>query len=121
MNEDRREAQRQGGLLRRDNLISPAETLKRREAWKYVLMEKILNEAGIKHEFEYEMGPFVFDLAILDKKILVEFDGKSHQTRAQRELDIQKDKMANKKGFIVVRRETPEMAVVDPIVLEGLL
>jgi very-short-patch-repair endonuclease len=45
----------------------------------------------------------VFDLALLDRKILVEFDGAYHDTRTQSKEDLRKDRVAQRRGWNVVR------------------
>jgi very-short-patch-repair endonuclease len=103
------------------NLISTAETLKLREAWKYVLLKEVLVKKGIRHEFEFELGEKCFDLALPDRKILVEFDGPDHKHRKQAVEDLKKDKLAEAKGFRVLRVETMPAVVIDPRILNSLL
>ena len=75
MSESRRAAQRAGGKKAAGNLLPLAEVLKRREAWKYVDLQEVLISSRRAFEFEYAVGGYVFDLALLDEKVLVEFDG----------------------------------------------
>lgn len=117
MNEKRREAQRVGGTAQSANLISPAEALKRREAWKYSILRETLRERP--HEFEFELGGCVFDLALHDTKVLVEFDGPYH-TGEQLQTDVRKDKVATVLGYVVVRRSVLAATVIDPATLAGL-
>jgi len=119
MSEERREAQRLAGLAHAQNLLSPAETLKQREAWKYAALEKVLREADRDFEFEYQVGGFVFDLALLDEKVLVEFDGPHHRGD-EAERDKHKEKMAKKRGFVVVRREVKAASVISPDTIKEL-
>lgn len=118
MNEDRRLAQREAGLRFVDNLISTDEVLKRREAWKYELLKKALD--GRDHEFEYALENSVFDLALFDKKILVEFDGPYHKLDSQIERDLEKDAIAARNGFLVIRRTVAQAQVILPETIEGL-
>lgn len=101
MNEVRREAQRQAGLDKKGNL-SPALALKSREAWKYELLQKSLVAAGVDHEFEFEFGGFIYDLALKDGRILVEFDGPDHKYLVEQ--DREKSVTAEAAGFVVVHR-----------------
>lgn len=112
MNAERREAQRQAGLAASGNLLTPAEALKRREGWKYAALEDELQ--GRPHEFEFELGGYVFDLALLDTKVLVEFDGPYHEKGNQPQVDENKDQVAQEAGFLIVRREVLPAAVIGP-------
>jgi very-short-patch-repair endonuclease len=120
MTAERRAAQRLGGLQHPANLLSPAETLRRREAWKYDLLRGRLERDGRKFEFEFEVGGFVFDLALLDQRVLVEFDGAYHGGNAQREVDLAKDSAAKAHGYAIVRRTVVRSTVIDPVTIEGL-
>ena len=120
MSEERREAARRSGLENAHNLFSPAETLKRREEWKYAALRETLVAAGRRFEFEFEIGAFVFDLALLDVKVIVEFDGSYHKDPRQREVDCRKDRAARKAGFRVVRRKVKSESVFSPAMLAGL-
>lgn len=117
MNEARRDAQRKAGEASK-NRIDPAETLRKREAWKYVLLKKRLR--GRKAIFEYPLGGFVFDLALLDIQVLVEFDGPYHGDAAQQERDEAKEQVAKKHGFKLERRQVKPATVIGPETLEGL-
>lgn len=105
-----------------ENLISASDALKIRERWKYLLLEKALIDLGIPHEFEFLLDGKVFDLALLGKKILVEFDGDYHlYSKDQKEVDILKDELAIRNGWQVVRKVTETNKVVPLTVLSGLI
>jgi len=120
MSEDRRESQRAGGLQTVGNLLSPAETLKRREGWKYAALREALAESGRDFEFEFALGDRVFDLALKDVGVLVEFDGPYHTAETQQDDDSDKDALAEAAGFTIVRRAVLPATVIDPDTLEGL-
>lgn len=101
-----------------ENLLSTEEVLKRREAWKYVLLKNTLKKR--KHEFEYRLGKYIYDLALLDTKTLVEFDGIEHAGKQQKKIDVKKDAAAKKAGFVIVRRTVVACRVIDPISVKGL-
>lgn len=109
------------GNLNSDNLIKPEQTLKIREAFKYELMLKLLNEHKIDHEFEYRLGEYIFDLAIFDSEILVEFDESYHSWSVQKESDSIKQKFAESKGFTVIRIETENSSVIPAKVLNEII
>ena len=120
MSEERRSAQRLGGLQNSANLLSTSETLRRREAWKYDLLRSMLERDGRQFQFEYALDAFVFDLVLLDARVLVEFDGEYHGGRSQQEVDLRKDSVAREHGFVVVRRPVVRSTVIDPVTLDGL-
>lgn len=118
MTESRRAAQRASGLQHAKNLQSQAATLKQREAWKYTALKEALR--GRRHEFEFKLGRFIFDLALLDEKVLVEFDGPYHQSVEQRALDARKDRVAKRHGFRLERRRVQRSVVIAPATIAGL-
>jgi len=115
---ERREAQREAGHAHVDNLLSAAETLRAREAWKYELLVTSLQ--GREYQFEFELEGFVFDLALFDTKVLVEFDGPYHSRTRQLDTDRKKNKVAASNGYTIVRREVLQAAVISPETIEGL-
>jgi very-short-patch-repair endonuclease len=118
--ETRRAAQRAAGRAASANLISTAESLKIRESWKYELLRTALESEKRDFEFEYELENFVFDLALHDKKILVEFDGRYHTGEVQLARDEEKNCAARRNGFCIIRRKVINMSVISPEVLRGL-
>jgi very-short-patch-repair endonuclease len=117
MSEERREAQRVGGVEKAGNLLSTSDVLKLRESWKYAALRDVLSARP--HEFEFELDGYVFDLALLDVHILVEFDGPYH-TGDQLKVDARKEEVARAHGFLVVRRSVQSAVVLNPITIDGL-
>lgn len=118
MTAERRHAQQSSGKAHASNLISPEESLRLREAWKYAIIEKVLSSRP--HEFEYRVGTYIFDLALLDTKTLIEFDGEDHNGEPQKSLDRKKDQAAERAGFIVIRRPVVSATVIDPETIAGV-
>ena len=91
----------------KNNLKYDAQTiasgLRSREWWKYEKISKQLIEYKVNHQFEYAIENSIFDLAIIDKKILIEFDGPYHQWL---ESDSIKTKLAKDYGWELIRIET---------------
>lgn len=116
MYEHRREAQRKSGRAS-SNLITVVESLKLRESWKYKKLSTFLDMMEEVHEFEYSLKNAVYDLALIDRKILIEFDAKYHEGSKQAKRDREKDIMANKHGWDIIRISTPSNAVIDPELL----
>lgn len=82
-----------------------AVTLRSREAAKYAKLERKLKAEGIRHKFEYPLTPFIFDLALKfnGKKVLIEFDGRYHDSGPQENRDKQKNKVAKANGWLLLR------------------
>lgn len=119
MTDHRRAAQREAGLRHAKNLSrAQSVALKAREAWKYAALKKALGSR--RHEFEFKLGRFVFDLALFDERVLVEFDGPYHQSAEQQEIDAKKDRLARRHGFRVERRRVRRAVVIDPETIAGL-
>lgn len=100
--------------------ISPEKAMQSREAWKNAALKEVLEKAKIQHTFEYRIGRYIFDLVLLDLKIVVEFDGPYHRSPSQQKSDRKKDKVAERKGFVVVRREVQAATVIHPKTIRGL-
>lgn len=112
------EAQRKAGLESK-NLLPLHEVLKRRESWKYVELKERLQ--GITHEFECEIGDYIFDLVLPDLMTIIEFDGPDHKIEKQRIKDIAKDDLAASLGFKVLRKEVKRASVIPSSVLDGVV
>lgn len=98
--------------------LTSADVLKRREHWKYARLRKVLRSRV--HEFEFPLDGYVFDLALLDARILVEFDGPYHATGKQVDVDAAKDAVARANDFTIVRRTVPKSTVISPRTIAGL-
>lgn len=116
--EERREAQRQGGLEHQGNLLTQSEVLKAREAWKYAALRQYL--AGRPHEFEFALGAYIYDLVLFDTQVIVEFDGAYHGYPDQMVVDADKDAVARAAGYTILRRATRSSVVIDPSTIEDL-
>ena len=89
------------------------KVLENRENWKYQEIQKYLTELGVKHEFEYVLGNYIYDLALTDVKILYEFDGKEHNLKYNRE----KDKLAVQQGWKLYRVPIKSNTIISPDLL----
>lgn len=86
-----------------DNLVAVSNGLRVREWSKYDLLHQYLLTCAISHSFEYclENTRWIFDLAIHDLCLLIEFDERYHDHNVEQ--DIEKDKAANEQGWSIVR------------------
>lgn len=119
MSDYRRSKMRESGLMHKDNL-SVRSTLETREAWKYVKLKEKLDNANVRHKFEHEINSFIFDLAIFDKNLLIEFDGRYHTIPYQKKADDIRDKEAEELGWKVIRLKSKENTEIDPNILNGI-
>lgn len=106
----------------RDNLNSVSNSLRIREWDKYDLLYHYLRASCISHSFEYclENTRWIFDLAIHDLKLLIEFDEEYHDYRVEQ--DLEKDKAAIEQGWYVVRINVKTATIpYRPILIEHLL
>lgn len=117
----RRNCARKIGKLHATNLTYTVEQtangLRKREGWKYVRLATFLLGKGVRHQFEYPLEHWVFDLALFDTKTLIEFNGPYHNTTRQRDDDGRKTGDAKKCGWQVTRVLTA-VGVIDPTVLK---
>lgn len=111
----------ESGSLNVSNLVPVSETLRIRERWKYAEVEKYLRHSGIRFKFEFEIGEYIFDLALLEKKVLVEFDGPEHRKPSGEALDAVRDEAAVQAGWRVARVPVPKRSVILPSVLYDIL
>jgi very-short-patch-repair endonuclease len=98
--------------------MKPVGVLKKREDWKYALLRASLGARP--HEFEYELGGYVFDLVLLDTRVLVEFDGPYHRYEPQLAIDARKSEIAAMNGFTLERRTVAAAVVLSPVTILGL-
>ena len=119
MTQKRKRAASLAGKAHVENLLSVSSVLKRREGWKYAEIDRVLSLRP--HEFEYAIeGKYIFDLALFDVNILVEFDGPHHHRQPQENIDLEKDAFAESHGFKVVHRDVEPASVTPLSAIRGL-
>jgi very-short-patch-repair endonuclease len=72
------------------------------------------------HQFEFPIEDRVFDLALLDVGVLVEFDGPYHSSPSQMPRDEEKDDLARRYGFVVVRKAVVPASIIGVETIRGL-
>ncbi len=105
-----------------DNLDKVANSLRVREWSKYDLVHHYLLICSISHSFEYSLPNtrWIYDLAIHDLSLLIEFDESYHKSIV--DLDIAKEQDANKEGWNLVRVDvTKESIPYSPNLIKNLL
>ena len=98
-----------------------ASSLRSREWWKYKQLAFVLDRLEEAYEFEHVVGNNIHDLALLDKRVIVEFDGISHESGQQKEADVLRDKEAQDAGWEVHRICVPPNQVIQPSVLSDIV
>lgn len=100
-----------------------SQSMKKREAWKYVELKKFLDFIEEGHEFEgvLEDGNFIYDLVLLGLKIVVEFDGAGHTGVKELDNDQAKEEFALSKGYKVERIKVESNRVIPASVIYGVL
>jgi very-short-patch-repair endonuclease len=88
--------------------------LRTRESWKYSLIKDFLEKSNIRYQFEFPCGSGIFDLALLDLKLFIEFDGLYHTSKIQKEIDDKKVMEAKSFGWNVVRISCNAGQIIDP-------
>ncbi|EKD89727.1 MAG: hypothetical protein ACD_33C00002G0019 [uncultured bacterium] len=87
----------------KDNIQHIASGLRSREWNKYIEIYYYLKDKNISHIFEYNLPNtrYIYDLALFDLKLLIEFDEYYHISNT--EVDKNKDLMAIKTGWKIKR------------------
>lgn len=94
-------------------VISAQTMLKKREAWKYADIKRYLDTYNIRYEFEYVVGEFfIYDLVLHDYRLLVEFDGTSHNSKSSAIDDFEKDCVAEENGYEIIRVKVDDNLVI---------
>lgn len=103
----RRAKAREMGLKNCDygigSIESIAAAMRNREAPNYIKLADYLQKSKVAYTFEYPLGSFIFDLALPDKKLLIEFDGVYHESSAIKAKDKLKSNFAVGQGWTVCR------------------
>jgi len=88
-----------------NTIQSIANGLRVREWRKYEKLDAYLKRKKVVHVFEFPLPRtrYIFDLALVGLKTLVEFDGIYHKSMGQVKTDQQKDAVAKRRGWRVVR------------------
>jgi len=99
-----------------------AAGLRKREWWRYKDLHAVLDAADVRHRFEYPLRAgirfYVYDLALLDRHVLIEFDGPYHNGEKQVEADALKERTAVNHGWRVLRIKVPTGAAVPADAIE---
>ena len=117
----RRRAREMGKRNLRHDTATLAASLRSREYWKYKRLETFLLFEQEVFEFEHVVGDYIFDLALPNRMILVEFDGPDHANTWQAEQDKDRDEEAANAGWDIFRIPVTPNTQINPEVLYDLL
>jgi len=67
--------------------------------WKYISKEQL----GYKFRRQHIIDSYIVDFICLEKKVIIEVDGKYHNTAQQRESDEQRQLKISSLGFTFIR------------------
>jgi very-short-patch-repair endonuclease len=99
-----------------------ALALRSREKPRYAEVQARLDVAGIRHEVEVSIGNFVYDLVLLDARVIVEFDGPYHDQPRAAPVDTAKDANAASFGYTLTRvRHAIGVRVFPAAMLDGII
>ena len=106
----------------RGDINSIRALMLKREYFKYKNIDEYLTTNNISHEFEYIIENKLYDLAFLDKRLIIEFDGDDHKYIESATNDKIKESIAKKDGWTLVRINVKNNTVI-PIdtILEFIL
>jgi len=120
----RRERARETGLANVKNVQSMEARTKgllKREMPKYTQLADYLQKRRIRHAFEHAIGKYIFDLALIDQGVLIEFDGRYHESEKQTEIDTEKTRSAELEGWVVCRVSVEAGATIHPDSIRGII
>lgn len=91
--------------------------LKQREAWKYIEIKKLLEFLEEPFEFEYLIDKYIYDLALINRHIFIEFDGPEHKYLNEND----KENTALQNGWTIIRHTVQPNEVIKPDFLYSIL
>jgi len=70
---------------------------------------ELMERHGIKVIPQWRVDKYLFDFKVSEAPILIEIDGGVHNKAQQRQRDYMKDRLAHRKGFVVLRFTNAEV------------
>jgi very-short-patch-repair endonuclease len=77
-----------------------------RTLWQLLRKRQI---AGYRFRRQVPIGPFVADFACLERRVIIEVDGSSHDSPLRRQRDIERDRWIVAQRFRILRLEDGEV------------
>jgi very-short-patch-repair endonuclease len=86
------------------------ELRKRSTKEEEILWSKIRNnKIGCKFKRQHSIGGYILDFYCSERKLIVEIDGASHNTKGAREYDKNRDEYFNELGYTTIRFSNTEV------------
>lgn len=95
--------------------------MRKREAYKNVLLRSFFEKHKIDHVFEHKIGKHIYDLFVPALKMVVEFDGPNHQQSQQRKVDSIKNQVAMSAGLSIFRISVGSKEVIPAEKIIGII
>jgi very-short-patch-repair endonuclease len=77
-----------------------------RALWQLLRKRQI---AGHRFRRQVAIGPFIADFACLERRVVIEVDGSSHEEPTRRQRDVQRDRWIAARRFRILRLEDGEV------------
>ena len=103
--------------------LAAQRMLRTTQFYKYSDLNIFLRSIGESYNFEYIIPGthFIYDLCLHDRRILIEFDGKSHTNKAVKLGDLEKELIAEENGYLLERISVDDNLVIPAEVLAHIL
>lgn len=103
--------------------IAAQRMLRSTQYYKYSDINIYLRNIGESYNFEYIIPDthYVYDLCLHDRRVLIEFDGKSHTNKVARLGDLEKELVAEENGYVLERISVDDNLVIPAEVLAHVL
>lgn len=92
-------------LLERRKELRKNQTPQEKELWWYLKDKRL----GFKFRRQHSVSGYILDFYCKEKKLVIEVDGKIHQTKENREYDEVRDKFFAELGYKVLRFKNNEI------------
>ena len=93
------------------------QTSQELKIWNILRNKQIKN---YKFRRQYPIGNYIVDFVCLSKQLIIEVDGKYHDTAEQQQLDKQRENRLQKLGFTVLRFNNEEVVACPEEVIEKI-
>jgi very-short-patch-repair endonuclease len=80
------------------------------------LFERLKDRFGFQILRQFRIGFYFFDLLLINRMLLIEVDGSTHDSEKQKERDKEKEELAKRMGFNILRVKNDEVfSAIDSI------
>ena len=91
--------------------LSRARTLRRKLTdAETMLWSRVRKDVhGVRFRRQHPIGPYIADFACVRARLVVEIDGATHSTDAEREYDARRDRYMRSRGWYVLRVQNDDI------------